>query len=78
MFPTLNYHGIFSSKKHLPGLEFHRTSIREVAMVTDISIGEVFNYRSKDGPEAMLHTSPKDILTTASVCGVADNFLQVF
>lgn len=47
-------------------------------MVTDISIGEVLNYRSRDGPETMLHTSPKDILTTASVCGVIDNFLQVF
>lgn len=47
-------------------------------MVTDISIGEVFNYRSRDGPETVLHTSPKDTLTAASVCGVTDDFLQVF
>ena len=45
-------------------------------MVTDISIGEVFNGGSRDGPETMLHTSPKDTLTTLSVCGALDNFSQ--
>lgn len=47
-------------------------------MVTDIPIGEVFNYRSRDSHETMLHASTKDTLQYLESVGRLTIFSQVF